>query len=121
MGYYIDQNGSYYEGDQVSLSDQEVPQRPDANHTWNGSAWQAVPVNPTETIVSPAQIREALLDSNLLDAVEAAVSAGSRKLQIWWEFATQFERNHPLVISMATTLGVSEEQLDQLFALAATK
>lgn len=45
MGFYIDQNGGYYEGDKAHWQDQDVPQRPSANHTWIGSAW--VPAPPT--------------------------------------------------------------------------
>lgn len=38
MGYYINQNGGYYEGDRQG-EDQEVPQRPDSLYIWNGSGW----------------------------------------------------------------------------------
>ena len=38
MGFYIDHAGNYYEGDRQG-ADAEVPQRPSAVHTWNGTAW----------------------------------------------------------------------------------
>lgn len=38
MGFYISQGGAYHEGDQLP-GDTAVPQRPDAMHAWNGTAW----------------------------------------------------------------------------------
>lgn len=65
-------------------------------------------------------MREALLLNTLLDTVEAAVLAGDRKLKIWWEFATVFERNHPMVVAMGAALGQTDAQIDALFILGAT-
>lgn len=70
--------------------------------------------------VSPRQIREALIDSNLIDAVEAALAAGDRKLKNWYEFSTEFQRSNPHVIGMGLALGVTEVQLDDLWTLAST-
>ena len=39
MGYYIGQNGIYYEGDKADWRDKEVPRRPDYLHRWDGKAW----------------------------------------------------------------------------------
>lgn len=39
MGYYIDINGNYYEGDKAELHDVEVPQRPSQFSKWVGGAW----------------------------------------------------------------------------------
>ena len=87
-----------------------------------GSVWDGVgflhpaplaPVVPES--VSPRQIRQALTAANLRTAVEAAVAAGTQDLKDWWEFATQFERAHPMVAGMALQLGVTSEQLDQLW------
>lgn len=35
--------------------------------------------------------------------------------QINWDYAGNFERNHELLISLAGVLGVTDEQLDQIF------
>lgn len=70
--------------------------------------------------VSPRQIRQALTQAGLRSGVEAAVAAGSQDLKDWWEYATAFERQHSMVIAMATGLGVTEQQLDDLFLLAET-
>lgn len=70
--------------------------------------------------VSPRQIRMALTRAGLREAVEAAVLAGDQDLKDWWEFSTSFERNNPQVEVMATVLGVSTQQLDDLWSLAAS-
>lgn len=70
--------------------------------------------------VSPRQIRQALTMVNLRAAVEAAVAASDQDTKDWWEFATEFERNHPKVIAMCAALGVSDQQADDLWLLAAS-
>lgn len=39
MGYYIDPQGNYYEGDRISALDIEVSQRPDPTYDWNNNIW----------------------------------------------------------------------------------
>lgn len=68
--------------------------------------------------VSPRQIRQALTRANLRSSVEAAVAAGDQDIKDWWEFATTIERQHPMVLVMATALGVTDAQLDSLFVAA---
>lgn len=41
MGYYINPQGGYYEGDRAHALDAEVPRRPTADHTWDGAQWVA--------------------------------------------------------------------------------
>lgn len=78
--------------------------------------------NPTEpqliSPISPRQIRQALTALNFRSGVESAVATGDQNLKDWWEFSSYFERNHPIVVSMGTQLGVSSEQLDALWILA---
>lgn len=70
------------------------------------------------TSVSPRQIRQALTRFNVRTQVEAAVAAGDQDLKDWWEFATVVERNHPMVVGMATALGISATELDAIFVAA---
>jgi len=79
-----------------------------------------MPVEPVPQTVSPRQIRIALTATGLRSTVENAVKAGSQDLKDWWEYALDIERGHPLIVSMAQSLGVNEQQLDDLFSLAAT-
>lgn len=75
-----------------------------------------VPVVPTS--VSPRQIRQALTAAGLRGSVEAAIAAADQDTKDWYEFATAFERNHPMIAALATGLGVTEPQLDGLWILA---
>lgn len=72
------------------------------------------------TQISPRQIRMAMTQIGLRNAVEAVVAAGDQDLKDWYEFSTYFDRNHPQVLAMATALSVSDAQLDALWALSAT-
>lgn len=68
--------------------------------------------------VSPRQIRQALTAAGLRTQIEMAISSADQDTKDWWEFATTFERAHPMVIGMATGLGVTTAELDELFILA---
>ncbi|MGL4678315.1 MAG: hypothetical protein ACRCWC_02925 [Plesiomonas shigelloides] len=81
----------------------------------------APPVITPPIIVSPRQIRQALTQLNLRTQVEAIVASGDQDTKDWWEFATSVEQNHPMVLAMATALGVTDEQRQVLFDLAASK
>lgn len=77
------------------------------------------------TVVTMRQARLALLQSNLLSQVEAAIAAiedpaQRQAVQIEWEYAAEVNRAHPWVQSLAAALGLTEAQLDDLFTLAAT-
>lgn len=70
---------------------------------------------------TPWQIRKALNAQGLRQAVEAAVAASSdQSLKDGWEFATQFRSDDPFVIALSAALSLTGDQLDDLFALAAT-
>lgn len=71
-------------------------------------------------VVSMRQARLALLQSNLLEQVNAAVAAADEATKITWEFSSEVHRNHPFVATLAAALNLSEAQLDNLFTLAAT-
>lgn len=70
--------------------------------------------------VTMRQARLALLESGLLDAVENAV-AQDRSAQIDWEYATDIQRDFSTLTIMATQMGLSDEQVDNLFILAGSK
>jgi hypothetical protein len=73
--------------------------------------------------VSMRQARLALLGAGLLPAVEAALNAlpEPQKTQaaIVWEYSAEVQRHFGLVKDMAAVLGMTEEQLDDLFNAAA--
>ena len=54
------------------------------------------------------------------DVNDYVASSNNLELQIWWNEAADFERNHPYVLGVAAQLGWTDTQLDHLFRLAAT-
>jgi len=55
----------------------------------------------------------------MFDAIQEAMNSGniSRSVRIMWENAATFERNNPVMISMADQLGIAPEVIDQLFGI----
>ena len=39
MGFYVNKELGYYEGDKIDWRDIEVPRRPDYLHKWDGKTW----------------------------------------------------------------------------------
>lgn len=83
-------------------------------------------VPPTEpeplpvTSVTRAQAKVALYRSGLLTAVEAAVTAAGGEVAIWYTDALSWRRDNVYVASLAATLGLTTNQVDNLFTLAAS-
>ena len=71
--------------------------------------------------VEMAQARLALHESGYLASVETAMAAMPKDAQIEWEFRTHVSRQSPLVSAMQSLLSLTEQQLDDLFILAASK
>jgi hypothetical protein len=79
--------------------------------------------------VTRRQARQALLLVGLLDDVPVAIEAlddgtpegnqTMRMAQIEWEDSLEFERARPLVIEIATAIGLDAPALDKLFITAA--
>lgn len=70
--------------------------------------------------LSPAQLRLALDQLGLLDKAQAVVDAGDKKLKIGWEFETELPRDKPIINDIADALGLTDEQLDNVFTIGAT-
>ena len=68
-------------------------------------------------VISRFQAREALRDAGLLDTVEAAIYADGVDARIVhaWEDVTEFRRTSPSIAAIAGLLGMSDEQIDDLF------
>lgn len=72
-------------------------------------------------VISRRQAKQALLQAGLLDVADAAIAAsGDRAAQIDWADAQEFRRDWATLISMQHALGLTDEQIDGLFRLAAT-
>lgn len=83
-----------------------------------------VPNNGVPQQVTMRQARLALHAAGLLEGVDAAIASlpepAKTTAKIEWEYAQTVERNAGLVPSLAAALGMTEEQIDQLFISAST-
>jgi len=86
-------------------------------------------VNPNYNVesVKNMQLRLALIDFGIMpSAVDLAINSmevGVIKETFYtlWNYAVIFERNDEKLISMATSLGLTSEQIDSLFLIANSK
>lgn len=73
--------------------------------------------------VTMRQARLALLGAGLLSSVEGAIDALAEPTKtaarIEWEYSQEVHRNKQLVLVLAPLLGLTEQQLDNLFIAAA--
>jgi hypothetical protein len=70
--------------------------------------------------VSKRQAWRALHDFGLLEKVKEAVAGADAETQIDWETAQSFNRNYGAVTDLAKKMGMSDKELDKLFAHART-
>lgn len=78
-----------------------------------------VPVDTQPVQVSPAQAKLALYNAGLLDQVEGLVSAAPTPVRIFYESAGYWTRSNPYIAAIAAELGLTDQQVDDLFAAAA--
>lgn len=69
--------------------------------------------------VTMRQARLALYAAGLLNTVETAIASAGQAAAIEWEYAQEVQRNAGLVPQMASALGMTETQIDDLFISAA--
>jgi|GEM_PF-5144690 len=80
--------------------------------------YEAVP-EPVPQSVTPLQLVRALRQAGLKAAFDAALDANTEAKEDF-ALAREIERNDPLVASIATALGKSSGEVDDIFRLAAT-
>ncbi len=73
------------------------------------------PLPPPIPSLSPRQIRLILNQAGLRASVEAAVAAGTQDTKDQWQYSSVFLRNDPLLVTMATALGLTAVAVDTLF------
>lgn len=86
---------------------------------------EPAPPAPVPQSVSMRQARLALLQADLLYQVDATIAAiqdatERRQAQITWDYSTEVHRGDPLVFRLATSFGLSDTQVDDLFRTAST-
>ncbi|MEQ7870756.1 hypothetical protein V6R97_08890 [Chromohalobacter salexigens] len=90
---------------------QPPPEEPDPLAVWRKA-----------TVVSAFQARAALTQAGYMDDVKAHMAdpATDSFTVLAWESATEVRRNSPTVKELAGFLGLSDEQVDDLFRFALT-
>ncbi len=80
------------------------------------------PASPVPEAVTARQARLALLGAGLDDAVDQALAAlpgaEGKAARIEWEYALEIRRDSPLIAALAPALGLTSEQVDDLFRAA---
>ena len=67
------------------------------------------------------QFKLALIRSGLYEMVESMLSATTDlELRVTYQEAQDFERDHPMIVQMAESLGKTDAELDDLFILGGT-
>lgn len=98
-------------------------ERPSPDHVaQKDGSWTIAKAVPQS--VTMRQARLAMLQAGILDDVEAMISAmegaEGRAAQIDWEYALDVRRDWPLIGVLAPQLGMTDEQVDELFIAAAS-
>lgn len=81
----------------------------------------APPVPAVPQVVSPRQMRLAMLAAGVLPQVQAFVDGpdASEAVRIAWEYATEFHRDDAMIDALAQMLGMTSADIDDLFHAAA--
>lgn len=74
---------------------------------------------PTPASVKMWQAKSALANAGKLEAANAAVTRVGGAIAIAWEYAPDVSRNSPAVAAMAQAIGLTDADVDALFAAAA--
>lgn len=70
--------------------------------------------------ITRKQAKLILKQKGLLEQVESTLSGASELQKIEWDESLHFERNNPVLLSIAQSLNLSDEQIDQMFVEAKT-
>lgn len=91
----------------------------DAGYTDITDSWPPI-LLPQAPNVTAVQIRLQLNKQGLRTQVETAIANGSQDLKDKWQYGNVFSSTDSDIQAMATSLGLTQEQLDTLFTEAAT-
>ena len=88
---------------------------------WTGSGWapKPIPPAPVPEAITPLQARRALRAADLLDAVNAWIATQPDDAQEAWEYCVEVRRNDALIAGAQEGLGLTSEQVDDLFRAGA--
>lgn len=100
----------------------------EAGWLFDGEGYLPPPPEPEAAYVplavSMRQARHAMLQAGILGAVQTMIEQMPGEegdaARIDWEFAQEVKRSWPLVVNLGPALGLTEQQIDDLFRYAAT-
>jgi len=124
MLYYVERDGS---GAIIALYANPQEGRTDPEPLPDTDPEVAAFLNPPPPMptLTSRQLRLGLVLNGIsLSSVEAAIDAiedptDREVARIEWEYATTFERSHPLIEQVGTALGLTPEQIDDMWSEAA--
>ena len=107
----------------LKLPNGDLVHAPSLNTDYNGYTlvdWSiAEPLPSVPESITPRQCRLLLLQQGLLASVEATIAQSTEDVRISWEYASEFQRDDPILLTFATALGFSDTAIDQFFIAAA--
>lgn len=104
------------ENDDYGSTQVPVPEYDTGIAAWDGVRWRNV--SKRVDVVSPRQIRLALLGAGIDLAMIDKSLADNPAAVITWEYATEIHRDDPMLNAMAESLGINQEQVSALFETA---
>jgi hypothetical protein len=90
---------------------------------WESSGGVPQPADIPVKIYQPLsawQVRKVLTASGLRAQVEATVLAADQDTQDAWHYASNFQRDDPILNAMTVSLGITPKDLDNMFDLGIT-
>jgi len=99
-------------------------ERPSLEHVAQADGSWAIPPAPVPDSVTMRQARQAMLYAGILSQVDALIAAmpgeEGESARIDWNHARDVKRDWPLIGALGPQLGLTEQQIDDLFIYAAS-
>ena len=114
----------------ISASEKQAFVYHNTGNHWYKELWvegETVTVSPLAKAnpvinVSSNQLMRALIELNLYDSIDSAVTASNNKeVQVLWNRASSFSSDDHMVLTMGQAIGKTEDEIYQVFQLAMTK
>lgn len=103
----------------TGLTKREAAAETQIGGRWAGSAWEApLVVVPAPQTITPLQARRAIRAAGLLSAVNAFIAEQPEEVQEAWEYCVEVRRDDALIAAAQVALGLTSEQVDDLFRAA---
>lgn len=99
-------------------------ERPSPQHVAQEDGCWVTPPLPVPQSVTMRQARQAMLSAGILAQVDALIAAmpgdEGESARIDWDHAREVKRDWPLIGALGPQMGLTDQQIDDLFVYAAT-